>query len=78
MISGSTGKLYAQIHQGAPFEVFLAADSNRPELLEKEGIGVPGARFTYAVGRLVMWSANPELASKLGLQVLDQKNFRES
>jgi len=76
VISGSTGKLYAQIHQGAPFEVFLAADSTRPELLEKEGIGVLGSRFTYAVGRLVMWSANPELASKLGLQVLEQKNFR--
>ena len=46
VISGSTGKLYAQIHQGAPFEVFLAADSTRPELLEKEGIGVLGSRFT--------------------------------
>ena len=76
VISGSTGKLYAQIHQGAPFEVFLAADSNRPELLEKEGIGVPGSRFTYAVGRLVMWSADPKFITTFGLQVLDQKNFR--
>ena len=76
VISGSTGKLYAQIHQGAPFEVFLAADSNRPELLEKDGIGVPGSRFTYAVGRLVMWSADPKFITTFGLQVLDQKNFR--
>ena len=76
VISGSTGKLYAQIHQGAPFEVFLAADATRPELLEKEGIGVPGSRFTYAVGRLVLWSIKPELSSKLNLQVLDQKFFR--
>ena len=76
VISGSTGKLYTQIHQGAPFEVFLAADSNRPELLEKEGIGVPGSRFTYAVGRLVMWSADPKFATKFGLHVLGQKFLR--
>jgi len=76
MISGSTGKLYAQIHQGAPFEVFLAADSTRPELLEKEGIGVSGSRFTYAVGRLALWSADAKLVSAFGLQILDQKNFR--
>jgi len=76
LISGSTGKLYAQIHQGAPFEVFLAADSNRPELLEKHGIGVPGSRFTYAVGRLVMWSADPKFVTNFGLHVLDQNNFR--
>jgi len=76
VISGSTGKLYAQIHQGAPFDVFLAADSTRPELLEKEGIGVPESRFTYAVGRLVLWSAKSELSSNLGLQVLDQNVFR--
>ena len=76
VISGSTGKLYAQIYQGAPFDVFLAADATRPELLEKEGIGVPGSRFTYAVGRLVLWSAKSELPSKLGLQVLGQNDFR--
>ena len=58
LISGSTGKLYAQIKQGAPFDIFLAADSVRPKLLENEGIGVQGTRFTYAVGRLVLWSPN--------------------
>ncbi len=51
---GSTGKLYAQIVNGAPFEVFLAADSVRPARLEKEEVAVKGSRFTYAGGRLVL------------------------
>jgi molybdate transport system substrate-binding protein len=55
---GSTGKLYAQIKNGAPFEALLAADQRRPELLEEEGVAVPGARFTYAIGTLVLWSAD--------------------
>ena len=54
---GSTGQLYAQIVQGAPFEVFLAADQERPRLAESEGLAVPGSRRTYAVGRLVLFSA---------------------
>ncbi len=53
--SGSTGKHYAQIRNGAVFDVFLAADSARPTRLEAEGIGIAGSRFTYAVGRLVLW-----------------------
>lgn len=53
--SGSTGKHYAQIRNGAAFDVFLAADSARPERLEAEGIGIANSRFTYAVGRLVLW-----------------------
>lgn len=53
--SGSTGKHYAQIRNGAAFDVFLAADSARPERLEAEGVGVAGSRFTYAVGRLALW-----------------------
>lgn len=57
---GSTGKLYAQIIHGAPFDVFLAADQERPALLEAQG-GVPGTRFTYATGRLTLWSPDPEL-----------------
>jgi molybdate transport system substrate-binding protein len=76
VISASTGKLYAQIKQGAPFDVLLAADSLRPELLEKDGIGVPGSRFTYAVGRLALWSADTTLFMRNDLQVLNQKNFR--
>jgi molybdate transport system substrate-binding protein len=54
--SGSTGKLYAQIRQGAPFDAFLAADAERPEALEREGGIVPGSRVTYAVGKLALWA----------------------
>lgn len=53
---GSTGKLYAQILNGAPFDVFLAADEARPSLLEQQGQAVSGSRFTYARGKLVLWS----------------------
>ena len=60
LISGSTGKLYAQIRNGAPFDVLLAADAKRPALLEKEGVGIAGTRFTYAEGSLVLWSLDPE------------------
>ena len=57
---GSTGKLYAQILHGAPFDILLAADQERPRLLEHAGLTVPGSRHTYAVGRLTLWSADPE------------------
>jgi molybdate transport system substrate-binding protein len=60
LISGSTGKLYTQVRHGAPFDVLLAADSKRPALLEREGVGVIGTRFTYAVGALVLWSLELE------------------
>lgn len=58
--SGSTGKLYAQIINGAPFDVFLAANRREPERLEAEGWAVKGSGFTYALGRLVLWSADAE------------------
>ncbi|MBA4260697.1 MAG: molybdate ABC transporter substrate-binding protein [Comamonadaceae bacterium] len=53
---GPTGGLYTQIKNGAPFDVFLAADTERPEMLEKDGLTQPGTRFTYAIGKLVLWS----------------------
>ena len=56
---GSTGKHYAQISNGAPYDVFFAADKYRPKLLESAGIGISDSRFTYAVGRLVLWSSKP-------------------
>src|SRR5918996_1278951 len=59
--AGSSGKFYAQIKNGAPFEVFFSADDERPKLLEKEGLGVKGSRFTYAIGRLVLWSPDPQV-----------------
>lgn len=58
---GPTGQLFTQISQDAPFEVFLAADQARPEKAEADGHAVPGSRFTYAVGRLVLWSADADL-----------------
>lgn len=61
LVGGSTGKLFAQIVHGAPFDVFLAADRVRPQLLEKRGLAVPGSRFTYARGRLVLWSATADI-----------------
>ena len=57
--AGSTGKIYAQITNGAPFDMFLSADVETPARLEKEGFAFSGSRFTYATGRLVLWSANP-------------------
>lgn len=59
--AGSSGKFFAQIKNGAPFEVFFSADDERPKLLEQEGLAVKGSRFTYAIGRLVLWSPNPDL-----------------
>ena len=56
----STGKFYAQITNGAPFDVLLSADDETPARLEAEGAAVAGTRFTYAVGRLVLWSATPD------------------
>ncbi|MAY30524.1 MAG: molybdate ABC transporter substrate-binding protein [Aurantimonas sp.] len=56
---GSTGTLYTQISQGAPYEVFLAADAERPEKAIAEGLAVAGSRFTYATGRLVLYSTEP-------------------
>ncbi|MFQ5635764.1 MAG: molybdate ABC transporter substrate-binding protein, partial [Gammaproteobacteria bacterium] len=56
VIFGSTGKHFAQIENGAPFDVFLAADELRPRMLEEDGLAVPGSRFIYAIGKLVLWS----------------------
>ncbi len=63
---GSTGKHYAQIKNGAPFEAFFAADVARPELLEADGTAVAGSRFTYAFGRLVLWSPHLDLVDSRG------------
>jgi molybdate transport system substrate-binding protein len=63
---GSTGRFYAQVKNGAPFEVLLAADDETPAKLEQEGLTVPGSRFTYANGRLVLWSATPGVVDAQG------------
>lgn len=59
VVSGSTGKLYAQITQGAPLDVFLAADTERPSKLIDDGLAIADSRFTYALGRLVLLSRDP-------------------
>ena len=71
---GSTGRFYAQISNGAPFNVLLSADDETPARLEKEGRGVAGSRFTYAVGRLVLWSKQPGLVDPAG-EVLRKGSF---
>jgi molybdate transport system substrate-binding protein len=63
---GSSGQFYAQMAHGAPFEVFLSADAERPQAAEHDGLGVPGTRFTYAVGRLVLYSKTPGLVDGAG------------
>jgi molybdate transport system substrate-binding protein len=72
---GATGKFYAQIRNGAPFEVLLAADDDTPARLEREGAAVAGTRYTYAVGRLALWSAKPGFVDDKG-EVLTRGEFR--
>ncbi len=64
--TGASGAFYTQIKNGAPFDVFLSADNERPEMLEKDGLAQPGTRFTYATGKLVLWSVKPGRVDGLG------------
>lgn len=73
---GATGKLYAQIKNGAPFDVLLAANTIAPAALEKEKLTLPGSRFTYATGKLVLWSADVARIDANG-DVLKGGNFRK-
>lgn len=75
LLPGSTGKHYAQIMNGAPFDAFFAADAERPALLEAEGRIRPGSRFTYAIGKLVLWSPDPGVVDRDGA-VLESGSFR--
>jgi len=72
---GSSGKFYAQIRNGAPFQVLLSADDETPARLEREGMAVPGTRFTYAVGRLALWSAQAGAVDARG-EVLKQGGYK--
>lgn len=72
---GSTGKHYAQIKNGAPFDAFFAADIKRPQLLEEEGIGLAGSRFTYAIGKVALWSPTADRVDPEG-QVLKSGDFQ--
>ena len=73
---GSTGQLYAQIVNGAPFDVLLAADAERPRLLAESGLGDADTRFTYALGRLALWSRDPALVDDALLERLGDLDFR--
>ena len=73
---GSTGKFYAQIKNGAPFNMLLAADDETPSRIEKEGFGVSGSRFTYAIGKLVLWSKKPGYVDSNG-EVLKLNKFEK-
>ena len=64
--SGSTGGFHVQIRNGAPFQVLVAADASTPLKIESEGLGVEGSRFTYAIGTLVLWSAQPGFVDGTG------------
>ena len=66
LVGGSSGKHYAQIINGAPFDLFFAADSERPARLEAEGHAVAGSRYTYALGQLVLWSSTAGLVDRQG------------
>ena len=70
---GASGQFYTQITQDAPFEVFLSADSARPKKLAEEGLGVKDSVFTYAIGKLVLWSKSPGVVT--GEDTLKQAKF---
>ena len=70
---GSSGQFYSQITQGAPFQVFLSADDVRPKKLAEEGMAVANTRFTYAIGKLVLWSKTPNLVN--GAETLKAATF---
>lgn len=72
---GATGKFYAQITNGAPFEILLAADDETPARLVKEGHGVAGTPYTYAIGKLVLWSADPKQVDSKG-EILKKGGFK--
>lgn len=72
---GTVGKFYAQIKNGAPFEVLVSADDETPIRLEKDGLAIPESRFTYAIGKLVLWSAKPSFVDDKG-EVLKRGEFQ--
>lgn len=77
LIRGSSGRLYAQIINGAPIDVFLSADAERPRQLERRSLIRQGSRFTYAIGELVIWSRDPDPDGKDCLERLHQTSRRK-
>ncbi len=75
LTQGATGKFYAQISNGAPFDIFLSADDDTPAKLIREGKAVAGSQFTYAIGRLMLWSPDDKLVDPSG-SVLKSDKFK--
>ncbi len=75
LIPGSSGKHYAQIINGAPFDIFFSADTERARLLEQSERAESGTRFTYALGKLILWSPMDNYVDLKG-EVLKSKDFR--
>jgi molybdate transport system substrate-binding protein len=71
---GTVGKFYAQVKNGAPFDVLVSADDETPIRLEKDGLAIPESRFTYAIGKLVLWSAKAGVVDDKG-DVLKRGDF---
>jgi molybdate transport system substrate-binding protein len=77
IVGASDGRHVTQITSGAPFDVFLSADEKAPTALVKAGFALASTEFTYAIGRLVLWSGDPNLLKDKPLQVLRTGNFRK-
>lgn len=75
LIFGSSGKFFAQISHGAPFDCFLSADQTKPAALVAAGLAVAGSQFTYAIGAIALWSANPDWVDDKG-EVLTMGSYR--
>ena len=73
---GSSGKFYGQIKQGAPYEIFFSVDQAKPNALLNEGLAVVNSRFTYAIGRLALWSTHPEFFNQLKTRLINGKFTR--
>ncbi len=76
LVAGSTGQLYAQIVNGAPFDALLSADAEHAERLVADGLAERSSRFTYAVGRLALWTRHAERFTPLGVDTLRRTDFR--
>jgi len=77
LVSGSSGRFFAQIHHGAPFDVFLSADNDKPQRLIDLGLALPTSLFTYAYGRLVLWGVDrkQEAKQEINAKTLSQVDF---
>lgn len=72
---GSSGKLYAQLRHGAPFDIFLSADAIKPKALVEEGLAVAESEFVYALGQLALWPLEKRVTAEAALAELHQENI---